>query len=251
MPKALDDAFPLTFYISLKNEKPSEYERGKRSVDKSTERRYPLRRLDRLPIVPFTSRSLDGGIYLFLRAWRLNDFGLAAPELRKLWTLHLLNRDYYFRAFFVCRGTALRPVGSQIRLAEKSPYRDDLWYSLSSLLNAFAWDERPFRDKILTGVASHHDGCPMTYVSECFASKRGTYQGWIMVIGLLNPFSALVARLQSLWHIRLAIDFVWGALGMFVVVFASKIQESPHWFENKATRRSGCRARSHREAVDH
>jgi MFS transporter, putative metabolite:H+ symporter len=57
----------------------------------------------------------------------------------------------------------------------------------------------------------------ITYISEMFpATRRGSYQGWIVTIGLLGvPATAYVARYTiplASWGWRLV--FVWGALGV-------------------------------------
>ena len=62
-----------------------------------------------------------------------------------------------------------------------------LWYSGFSLLNAFALGPTGlFVTRLLTGVGlSAMTVVGITYISEMFpADKRGTYQGWIMTIGL-------------------------------------------------------------------
>jgi putative MFS transporter len=76
----------------------------------------------------------------------------------------------------------------------------------------------------------------ITYISEMFpAKKRGTYQGWVMTIGLFGiPVSALVAgqlipNLTFGWRIV----FVFGALGIFMPLFSRKLEESPRWFETQ------------------
>jgi putative MFS transporter len=76
----------------------------------------------------------------------------------------------------------------------------------------------------------------ITYISEMFpANKRGTYQGWIMTIGLFGiPASAFVAgqlvtRVAYGWRLV----FVWGALGVLIVLFFHKLEESPRWYENQ------------------
>jgi len=212
------------------------------ALNKSNEPRLSASaRLDRLPIGSFHKQIMWMVAYIyFFELGDLNDFGLAAPELRKLWTLSISSIGIITSAAFIgmfvgalCGGWFSDKIGRKKALIVTT-----LWYSLSSLLNAFAWDEPTlFVTRFLTGVGlSSMTVVAMTYVSEMFpASKRGTYQGWIMVIGLFGiPFSALVARVAiPLGIFGWRLIFVWGALGMFVVVFASKIQESPHWFENK------------------
>ena len=67
----------------------------------------------------------------------------------------------------------------------------------------------------------------ITYVSEMFpARKRGTYQGWIMTIGLIGiPLSAFVAGdliPKAIWGWRMV--FAWGGLAIFLPLFSSKLE---------------------------
>jgi putative MFS transporter len=113
-----------------------------------------------------------------------------------------------------------------------------VWYSLFSLLNAFTWNVPGLLiTRCLTGVGlSAMTVVAITYISEMFpTSKRGTYQAWVMTIGLFGiPFSALVAgelipKLTYGWRIV----FVFGALGIFMPLFARKLEESPRWYETQ------------------
>jgi putative MFS transporter len=89
--------------------------------------------------------------------------------------------------------------------------------------------------RLLTGMGlSAMSVIGSTYVSEMFpATKRGTYQGLIMTIGLFGiPVTAYIARfLNPLapWAWRLV--FVWGSLGALVALLATHLEESPRWFE--------------------
>ena len=76
----------------------------------------------------------------------------------------------------------------------------------------------------------------ITYISEMFPARlRGTYQGWIMTIGLCGiPATAYVARFcvpLAPWGWRLV--FVWGSLGILFPLFATRLEESPLWYENQ------------------
>jgi putative MFS transporter len=67
------------------------------------------------------------------------------------------------------------------------------------------------------------------------AKRRGTYQGWVMTVGLLGiPATAYVARYVipiADWGWRLV--FVWGSLGLLFLLFAGRLEESPRWYENR------------------
>ena len=75
-----------------------------------------------------------------------------------------------------------------------------------------------------------------TYVSEFFpAHVRGKYMGRIVTIGLIGiPATAFVARFLvplATWGWRLV--FIWGGLGIFALMFAARMKESPRWHLNK------------------
>ena len=113
-----------------------------------------------------------------------------------------------------------------------------LWYSGFSLLNAFVWEPKGlFITRLLTGVGlSAMTVVGITDLTELFpASKRGKYQGLIVMTGLVGiPMTAYVARFcipLAPWGWRLV--FVWGSLGALAAIFASRLEESPRWFENR------------------
>jgi putative MFS transporter len=76
----------------------------------------------------------------------------------------------------------------------------------------------------------------ITYISEMYPAKvRGSYQGWIMAVGLCGvPVTAFVARFcvpVAPWGWRLV--FVWGSLGIVLPLFSGALEESPQWYENQ------------------
>src|SRR5207249_3463315 len=105
-------------------------------------------------------------------------------------------------------------------------------------LNAFAWDTQSlFATRLLTGVGlSSMTVVAMTYISEMFPAKlRGRYQALILTIGLCGiPATAYVARFiipMAPWGWRAV--FVWGSLGLLFPLFATRLEESPRWYENR------------------
>jgi putative MFS transporter len=174
----------------------------------------------------------------FFELGDLNNFGFAAPELRVQWSLSIATIGLVTSSAFIGMFVgALSGGWLSDKLGRKSSL---LWttvlYSTSSLLNAFAWNVPSLLvTRCLTGVGlSAMTVVAITYISEMFpANKRGTYQGWVMTIGLFGiPFSAIVAgelipRFAYGWRIV----FIFGALGIFMPLFARKLEESPRWFE--------------------
>jgi len=111
-----------------------------------------------------------------------------------------------------------------------------VWFSAASLLNAFVWGPRGlFISRLLTGVGvSAMTVVGITYISEIFpARQRGAYQAWILAAGLAGiPATAYVARFcipLASWGWRLV--FIWGSSALIFPMFASRIEESPHWCE--------------------
>ncbi len=198
-------------------------------------------RLDRLPISRFHKQLMWLLAYVFFfELGDLNNFGLAAPELRLQWHLSIETVGFITSAAFV--GMFVGALGggwfSDKLGRKKSLIATTMWYSGFSLTNALAWDETGLlATRFLTGVGlAAMTVVAITYISEMFpAAKRGTYQGWAMVIGLFGiPFTALAARIfipMATFGWRLV--FVWGGLGIFIIIFTSKIEESPRWYESK------------------
>jgi putative MFS transporter len=211
------------------------------SSDSTQTRVSAAARLDRLPISRFHIQLMCLLAYVFFfELGDLNNFGLAAPELRLQWNLSIQTVGFITSAAFV--GMFFGALGggwfSDKLGRKKSLIITTMWYSGFSLTNALAWNETGLVvTRFLTGVGlAAMTVVAITYISELFpAAKRGTYQGWAMVIGLFGiPFTALAARIfipMATFGWRLV--FVWGGLGIFIILFSSKIEESPLWYESK------------------
>jgi putative MFS transporter len=176
----------------------------------------------------------------FFELGDLNNFGFAAPELRLQWKLSIATVGTITSSAFVGMFVGALAGGwySDKVGRKKALVATTALYSLASLSNAFAWNVPGLLiTRCLTGVGlSAMTVVAITYIAEMFpANKRGTYQAWVMTIGLFGiPFSALVAgelipRLVYGWRIV----FVFGALGILMLPFARKIEESPRWYESR------------------
>ncbi len=175
----------------------------------------------------------------FFELGDLNTFAFAAPELRVQWKLSIATIGVITSAAFIGMFVGATTGGwfSDKVGRKKALILTTVWYSLFSLLNAFVWNVPGlFVTRFLTGVGlSAMTVVAITYISEMFpAKKRGTYQGWIMVIGLFGiPITAHVAEvLVPMFAYGWRLVFIWGALGMLVLLFAHKLEESPRWYEN-------------------
>ena len=198
-------------------------------------------RLDRLPIVSFHRRILWLMSFIFFfELGDLNTFAFAAPAVRQAWHLAIPTLGFIVSATFMGMFIGATTGGwFSDRLGRKRALMaTTLWYSGFSLLNAFAMGPTGlFITRLLTGVGlSAMTVVGITYISEMFPARlRGTYQGWIMTVGLCGiPATAYVARFcvpLAPWGWRLV--FVWGSLGMLFPLLARRLEESPLWFENQ------------------
>jgi putative MFS transporter len=211
------------------------------SLDKSQGARpSAAARLDRLPIGSFHKQVMWLVAYVFFfELGDLNTFAFAAPELRVQWKLSIATIGFITSAAFIGMFVGATTGGwfSDKVGRKKALILTTVWYSSFSLLNAFVWNVTGlFITRFLTGVGlSAMTVVAITYISEMFpAKKRGTYQGWIMVIGLFGiPITAHVAEeLIPMVAYGWRLVFIWGSLGMLILLFAHKLEESPRWFEN-------------------
>src|SRR5215471_1940212 len=179
------------------------------------------------------------GYIFFFELGDLNSFAFAAPAIREAWQLSITTTSGVISASFVGMFVGATTGGwFSDRVGRKRALLvTTMWYSGFSLLNAFVWNAASlFVARLLTGVGlSAMTVVAITYISEMFpAGRRGTYQGWIMTIGLCGiPATAYVARFiipLSPWGWRAV--FVWGSLGLLFPFFAHLLEESPRWHEN-------------------
>ena len=197
-------------------------------------------RLDRLPISSFHRDIVRLLAYIFFfELGDLNSFAFAAPGVRQAWNLQIDTISFITSASFVGMfiGSTLGGWFSDRVGRKRALILTTVWYSGFSLLNAFAWDTASlFATRLLTGVGlSSMTVVAMTYISEMFPARlRGTYQAWILTIGLCGiPVTAYVARFiipLGPWGWRAV--FVWGSLAILFPLLARRLEESPRWFEN-------------------
>src|SRR5512132_2452502 len=198
-------------------------------------------RLDRLAVSIFHRRTALLLAYVFFfELGDLNSFAYAAPALRQQWNLSIQTIATITSASFVgmfvgamSAGTLSDHIGRKRALILTT-----LWYSAMSLLNACAWSVPSlFAARLLTGVGlSGMTVVAMTYIGEMFPSRlRGAFQARILMFGLIGiPATAYVARFavpHADWGWR--VIFVWGALAIFVPLFARRLEESPRWLEQR------------------
>lgn len=198
-------------------------------------------RLNRLPITLYYREiALVLGFVFFFDMGDINTLSFAAPALLKSWHLQIVVIGYLTSATFIGMfiGATLAGWFSDRVGRKRALILTTLWYASFSLLNALAWEPKGlFITRMLTGVGiSAMTVVGITYISEVYPAKsRGSYQGWIMAVGLCGiPMTAYVARLcvpLFPWGWRLV--FVWGSLGIVFPFLSRKLEESPRWYENQ------------------
>lgn len=204
-------------------------------------RRSAAARLDRIPIASVHRKIMwIVGIIFFFEVADVNTFSFAAPAIMKAWNLSISTISVIVSATFIGMffGAVTGGWFSDRVGRKKALMITTIWYSGFSLLNAAVQGTAGlFITRLLTGIGvAAMTVIGMTYVSEIFPAKqRGSYQGWVMMIGLSGiPVTAYVARFVipiAIWGWRLV--FVWGSLGLLVLFFASYLEESPRWHENR------------------
>jgi putative MFS transporter len=113
-----------------------------------------------------------------------------------------------------------------------------LWFGVFSFASVFSWDIVSlgvFRVLTSAGLAAM-TVVAVIYVNELYpAAVRGKFQAYAIVIGICGtPATNLVASAVvplNDWSWRLI--YLWGALGILLVVFTRRLKESPRWFESR------------------
>ena len=206
-----------------------------------TQRVSAAARLDRLPIFSFHRRIMWLlGFCFFFELGDINTFAFSAPAIRAQWgisiaTIGIVTSGTFFGMFMgaTSGGWLSDRVGRKRALSIAVT-----WFSLFSLLNAAAWEPIGlFTARLFTGIGlSAMTAIAITYIAEMFPARaRGTFQGWVMGIGLCGiPAAALAARmLIPAFPFGWRLVFVWGALAIVFPLLARKLEESPRWYEKR------------------
>jgi MFS transporter, putative metabolite:H+ symporter len=198
-------------------------------------------RLDRLPITSIHRKIMWVlSMVFFFELGDLNTFAFAAPAVMKSWNLSVstISHIVSWTFFGMFLGAVIGGWFSDKLGRKKALLLTTAWYSAFSLLNAGVLGTVGLSiTRLFTGAGlSAMTVIGMTYISEIFPAKqRGAYQGWVMTIGLTGiPATAYVARFTiplASWGWRLV--FIWGALGLVVLLFADRLEESPRWYESR------------------
>src|SRR4051812_41841372 len=198
-------------------------------------------RLDRLPIFSFHRHILWLLAFcFFFELGDINTFAFSAPAIRAQWGISLdVIRNITAATFFGMFLGATTGGWFADRIGRKRALIIAVaWFSLFSLLNAIAWEPVGlFIARLLTGIGlSAMTAIGITYIAEMYpARSRGTFQGWVMGVGLLGiPAAAFVARmLIPAFPFGWRLVFLWGALGLLFPLLAKRLEESPRWYEKR------------------
>ena len=198
-------------------------------------------RLNRLPVTAFHRRMMWVlGFVFFFDMADINTLSFAAPAIMKYWNIRISTIATFASASFAGMfvGSLIGGVISDLIGRKKALLLTTLFYGSFSLLNAFVWNPVGlFVTRLLTGVGiSAMTVVGIAYISEIYPARvRGSFQGWVMTIGLVGvPSTAYVARFcvpLGPWGWRLV--FVWGAIGLLFPLFSGTLEESPRWYESR------------------
>jgi putative MFS transporter len=198
-------------------------------------------RLDRLPITRFHKVTLVAVAFAYFYEFAdTNSFAVTVPQLIRTWGVTVDQVAYVTSVSFVGMflGSA---VGGWManRWGRKSALLlTTVWFSVFSLAAALSWDLFSlglFRVLTSAGLAAMTVVAAI-YINEIYpAAFRGKYQAYALVIGICGtPVTSLIASVfvpLADWTWRLV--YVWGALGMFIVLFIRHLKESPRWHESR------------------
>jgi putative MFS transporter len=198
-------------------------------------------RLDRLPISRFHKVTLVAiSFAYFFEFADINTFAVTVPKLIKLWGVTINQVAYVTSLSFVGMffGSLVAGWIADRWGRKKALIGTTLWFALFSFGSVFTWDVfslGAFRVLTSAGLAAM-TVVAVVYLSEMFpAAVRGKYQAYALVIGICgtpvtNFIASLVVPLTD-WSWRLV--YLWGSLGILLLLFVRHLKESPRWYESK------------------
>jgi MFS transporter, putative metabolite:H+ symporter len=199
------------------------------------------RRLDRLPISRFHKITLVAiSFAYFFEFADINTFAVTVPKLIKLWGVTINQVAYVTSLSFVGMFVGSLVAGwiADRWGRKKALIGTTLWFALFSFASVFTWNLFSlglFRVLTSAGLAAM-TVVAVVYLSEMFPSAvRGKYQAYALVIGICgtpatNFIASLVVPLTD-WSWRLV--YLWGSLGIFLLLFVRFLKKSPRWYESK------------------
>ncbi|GAB2688421.1 MFS transporter [Saccharopolyspora gloriosae] len=198
-------------------------------------------RLDRLPISRFHKTTMVALAFAYFFEFAdINTFAITAPKVRELWGSDVSHIAYVTSLSFV--GMFIGSVvagGMADRLGRKRTLTlTTTWFSVWSLATVFAWDMPSMGVfRILTSAGlSAMTVVAVVYINEFYPrAKRGKFQAYVIMIGICGtPVTNLIASFvvpmgEQTWRLV----YLWGAMGVFFLLFLRKLVESPQWLETR------------------
>ncbi|MDX3224959.1 MFS transporter [Streptomyces sp. ME19-01-6] len=200
-----------------------------------------LNRLDRLPISRFhTTTLLIVSFAYFFEFADINTFATTAPKLIDLWGVSVDQIAYVTSLSFVGMFVGAIAAGAIADRwgRKRALLQTTLWFGVFSFVSVFSWDIVSLGVfRILTSAGlSAMTVVAVIYVNEMYpAAVRGKYQAYAIVIGICgtpatNLIASAVVPLTD-WSWRLV--YLWGSLGILLVLFTRQLKESPRWYESR------------------
>jgi MFS transporter, putative metabolite:H+ symporter len=198
-------------------------------------------RLDRLPISKFHKITLVAVAFAYFFEFAdINTFAVTVPKLIKLWGVTIDQVAYVTSLSFVGMFFGSL-IGGWIadRWGRKNALTiTTLWFASFSFASVFSQNIVSLGAlRVLTSAGlSAMTVVAVIYVNEIFpAAVRGKYQAYAIVIGIsgtpvTNLIASQVVPLTD-WSWRLV--YLWGSMGVFFLLFARYLKESPRWYESK------------------
>jgi putative MFS transporter len=200
-----------------------------------------LNRLNRLPIARFHKFTLFAVSFAYFFEFAdINSFATTAPKLIKLWGVTVDQVAYVTSLSFVGMffGSIIASTIADRWGRKNALVLTTVWFGVFSFAAVFSWDIVSLGVfRVLTSAGlSAMTVVAVIYVNELYpAANRGKYQAYAIVIGICgtpvtNLIASAVVPLNS-WSWRLV--YLWGALGVLLVLFTRRLKESPRWYESR------------------
>ncbi len=200
-----------------------------------------LNRLNRLPISRFHKVTLFAVSFAYFFEFAdINSFATTAPKLIKLWGVTVNQVAYVTSLSFVGMffGSIIASTIADRWGRKNALVLTTVWFGVFSFAAVFSWDIVSLGVfRVLTSAGlSAMTVVAVIYVNELYpAANRGKYQAYAIVIGICGtPVTNLIASVVvpfGDWAWRLV--YLWGALGVLLVLFTRRLKESPRWYESR------------------
>ncbi|WP_327673156.1 MULTISPECIES: MFS transporter [unclassified Streptomyces] len=200
-----------------------------------------LNRLNRLPISRFHKLTLLAVAFAYFFEFAdINSFATTAPKLVDLWGISVDQVAYVTSLSFVGMfiGSIVGGAIADRWGRKRALLQTTFFFAVFSFASVFSWDLVSLGVfRVLTSAGlSAMTVVAVVYVSEMYpAAVRGKYQAYAIVIGICGtPVTNLIASLVvplSDWSWRLV--YLWGSLGILLVLFTRHLKESPRWHESR------------------